>query len=163
MIVRTFLGWKKKTFPVCVHLRRKVKSRPFWLVISLNVVLRLERRSFNQYGNVTQHTGENVQMSGSEWLRGFEQGSSFVVPHLLWHGPSVLQASSEGPFCLIALDDTQKVLRTYCYRIRTALGIEMQSDRSENMLYPFNVGHFMEENSTLFAVQLSSRSCKLKY
>ena len=38
---------------------------------------------------------------------GFEQGGTFIVPHLLWHGASVFPVSSEGPPHLVASYDTR--------------------------------------------------------
>jgi hypothetical protein len=37
----------------------------------------------------------------------FEQGGIFIMPHLLWHGTSVLPVSSEGLSHLVAFFDTQ--------------------------------------------------------
>jgi hypothetical protein len=52
-------------------------------------------RFFHLYGDVII-TDEGLQNSGL-WsaLRAFEQGGIFIVQHLLWHGTSVFQVSSE--------------------------------------------------------------------
>jgi hypothetical protein len=47
-------------------------------------------------------------------LRAFEQEGIFIVPHLLWHGPSVFPVSSEGPSHSIASSDTRKVMLRTC-------------------------------------------------
>jgi hypothetical protein len=54
-------------------------------------------RIFHLYGDVTI-AGEGRQNSGlCSALLPFEQGRIFIVPHLLWHGTSVFQVSSDGP------------------------------------------------------------------
>jgi hypothetical protein len=39
--------------------------------------------------------------------QAFEQGGIFIVPHLLWHGASVVPVSSEGPPHSVASYDTR--------------------------------------------------------
>jgi hypothetical protein len=39
--------------------------------------------------------------------RTFEQGGTFILPHLKWHGASVFPVSSEGPPHSVASYDTQ--------------------------------------------------------
>jgi hypothetical protein len=41
-------------------------------------------------------------------LGAFEQGGTFIVPHLLWHGASVFPVSSEGPPHLVSFYDTPR-------------------------------------------------------
>jgi hypothetical protein len=64
-------------------------------------------RIFHLYGDVTI-AGERLQNLGLCWaLRVFEQRGIFIVPHLLWHGASVLPVSSKGPPHSIASYDTR--------------------------------------------------------
>ena len=64
-------------------------------------------RIFHLYGDVTI-AGEGLQKLGlCSALRAFEQGGTFIVPHLLWHGTSVFPVSSEGPPHLVASYDTR--------------------------------------------------------
>jgi hypothetical protein len=61
------------------------------------------------------HLNEDVTIAGEELqnlglcsaLRAIEQGRIFIVPHLLWHGASVLPVSPEGPPHLVASYDTK--------------------------------------------------------
>jgi hypothetical protein len=46
-------------------------------------------------------------------LRAFEQGGIFIVPHLLWHGASVFQVSSDGPPFQSPLTIRKRMWRTY--------------------------------------------------
>jgi hypothetical protein len=64
-------------------------------------------RIFHLYGDVTI-AGERLQSLGlCSALRAFEQGGVFIVPHLLRHGASVFQVSSEGPPHPVASYDTR--------------------------------------------------------
>jgi hypothetical protein len=64
-------------------------------------------RIFYLYGDVTI-AGEGLQILGlCSVLRAFEQGGTFIVPHLLLYGTSVFQDSSEGPPHLVAFYDTR--------------------------------------------------------
>jgi hypothetical protein len=63
---------------------------------------------FHLYGEVTI-AGEGLQNLGlCSALRAFEQGGIFIVPHLLWHGASVLQFSFVRPPFSVAFYDTQR-------------------------------------------------------
>jgi hypothetical protein len=56
----------------------------------------------------TTLAGEELQNLGlCSAFRDFEQGGIFIVPHLLWHGPSFLPISPEGPLHSVASYDTQ--------------------------------------------------------
>jgi hypothetical protein len=49
-------------------------------------------RIFDLYGDVTT-AGEGLQNLGlCSALRAFEQGTIFIMPHLLWHGTSVFRS-----------------------------------------------------------------------
>jgi hypothetical protein len=62
---------------------------------------------FHLYEDVT-NAGEGLQNLGlCSALRAFKQGGIYIVPHLLWHGGSVLPVSSEGPPHSVASYDTQ--------------------------------------------------------
>jgi hypothetical protein len=64
-------------------------------------------RIFHLYGDVTI-AGEGLQNLGlCLALKALEQGGIFIVPHLLWHGASVLPVSSEGSPHLVASYDTR--------------------------------------------------------
>jgi hypothetical protein len=64
-------------------------------------------RIFHLYGDVSI-TGETLQnLDLCSALRAFEQGGIFIMPHLLWHGASVLPVSSEGLPYSVASYDTQ--------------------------------------------------------
>jgi hypothetical protein len=74
---------------------------------SLTMYWSSRSRSFHLYGDVTI-AGEGLQNLGlCSALRAFEQGGIFTVPHLLWHGTSVLPVSYEGPPRLVAFYDTR--------------------------------------------------------
>ena len=54
-------------------------------------------RIFHLYGDITI-AGEGLQNLGlCSALWACEQGGMFIVPHLLWHGTSIIPVSSEGP------------------------------------------------------------------
>ena len=62
---------------------------------------------FHLNGDVTV-AWEGLQNFGlSSALGAFKQGGIFIVPHLLWHGTSVFQFSSERLPHLVASYDTQ--------------------------------------------------------
>jgi hypothetical protein len=52
-------------------------------------------RIFHLYGDVTIASEGLQNLDLCSVLRAFEQGGIFIVPHLLWHGASVFQVSSE--------------------------------------------------------------------
>jgi hypothetical protein len=63
---------------------------------------------FHLYEDVTI-TGEGLQNLGlCSALRAFEQGGTFIVPRLLWHGTSFFPVSSEGSPHPIASYDTHE-------------------------------------------------------
>jgi hypothetical protein len=72
-------------------------------------------RIFHLNGDVTIASEPGLQnLDLCLTFMAFEQGGTFIVPHLLWHGTSVFLVSSEGPPQLVASFDTQgEVWRIY--------------------------------------------------
>jgi hypothetical protein len=64
-------------------------------------------RIFHLYRDVTI-VGEGLQNLGQcSALKAFEQVGIFIVSHLLWHGTSVFQVSTEGPPHSVTSYDTR--------------------------------------------------------
>jgi hypothetical protein len=64
-------------------------------------------KKFHLYGDVTI-AGEGLQNLGlCSALRAFVQGGIFIVPHLMWHGASVIPVSSKGQPHLVPSYDTR--------------------------------------------------------
>jgi hypothetical protein len=85
------------------HYAHWVCSQYWFIVYSFTS----RSKIFHLYGDVAI-TGEWLQNLGlCSVLKAFEQGGILIVPHLLWHGPSVFLVSSEVPPHLVAFYDTQ--------------------------------------------------------
>jgi hypothetical protein len=88
-----------KQSPVC-----SLYKQTDWLILCS---FTSRSRIFHLYGDVSS-TGEELQSLGPcSALSALEQGGIFIMPHLLWHGTSVLPVSSEEPLHLIAYYDLQ--------------------------------------------------------
>ena len=105
MKVRTFFFcWKKETFSG-VTFRKKL---------------------FQSLGNVTQLTGERVQMLGSEWCMDFEQGSVWSCHVCCDTDPRFYRSRPRGHF----VQSHWTLRRRYWEPILTE-SIQMKSDRSQ--------------------------------